>query len=753
MVNRVPYTDSCLLTVITVAELEEYQAELAELARAGRADQCFIFLLDSIGDCSLSSCEGWHCLSQEDIRIDDYLNKAMIFTQEELSEVCRIHALALLSISFEKVFSVQPAAYLGFIRLGSLEIVEDSLLLTGSLENNIEVILEESINQTYPLIAFLATEKTRAFLEWCVEKVDYELRFFANFGVMPRDLDLIAKHWIFFLAWPQFAQFHNIGLTPIDIDLYCGTNNRLSLEYRFSRLADGTPISPLLRENYRYNYLLREKSCESPFQACSTLLDETTVLSDSFPIALTPVMQELYAKRADLRVHFPDLSQMQYRLYYCEWFLSEGRLDSDLKTLDPRYFRSIQNAWQLHENTLRRDLKKATQKGPLKARFRQSKASHTLKELSGRTPDLLDGINLCGYIYGRFGLGVAIRNMAETLHSAEIPFTVTDYRASSHRFIERTWQSKVSNSFPFTTNLICINADCLPWFVGQCDPNVFEARYNIGYWFWELNKFPEEWLSALDLLDELWVASNFMKTVFGQYTEIPITVIPQVVLAAPDLSLSRKDFGLAEDAFTVLTSYDSMSTPERKNPEAAIAAFLESFRLDKEAQLIIKVNGPLGGEINNKVVRFAEDNENITLITSSLSKSSHDSLINCADAIISLHRSEGFGLVPAEGMYLGKPAVLTNWSGNTDYMTDDNCCAVDYELIEITEEIPPYPKGGTWAEPDAHQAASYLRRLFEDREYYQNISVAARETIHNKFSTQAVAEVLLKHLKELGQIM
>jgi hypothetical protein len=32
-------------------------------------------------------------------------------------------------------------------------------------------------------------------------------------------------------------------------------------------------------------------------------------------------------------------------------------------------------------------------------------------------------------------------------------------------------------------------------------------------------------------------------------------------------------------------------------------------------------------------------------------------------------------------MYLGKPAILTNWSGNKEYMTDDNCCPVDYLVL------------------------------------------------------------------------
>ena len=45
-------------------------------------------------------------------------------------------------------------------------------------------------------------------------------------------------------------------------------------------------------------------------------------------------------------------------------------------------------------------------------------------------------------------------------------------------------------------------------------------------------------------------------------------------------------------------------------------------------------------------------------------------LMAAVDIVLSLHRSEGFGLVPAEAMQLGKPVVATGWSGNMDFMND-----------------------------------------------------------------------------------
>ena len=46
-------------------------------------------------------------------------------------------------------------------------------------------------------------------------------------------------------------------------------------------------------------------------------------------------------------------------------------------------------------------------------------------------------------------------------------------------------------------------------------------------------------------------------------------------------------------------------------------------------------------------------------------------LVDACDAYVSLHRAEGFGRTLAEAMLLGKPVVGTDFSGNTDFLTQD----------------------------------------------------------------------------------
>ncbi|GAA3324572.1 hypothetical protein GCM10020331_052990 [Ectobacillus funiculus] len=99
-----------------------------------------------------------------------------------------------------------------------------------------------------------------------------------------------------------------------------------------------------------------------------------------------------------------------------------------------------------------------------------------------------------------------------------------------------------------------------------------------------------------------------------------------------------------------------------------------------------------------------------------------NALIQSVDCVISLHRSEGFGLVLAEAMYLGKPIIGTNWSGNTDFMTTENSCPVNYTLVPVGNDYGPYKHHQLWAEPDIEHAAYYMKKIISDQTWCDRIA-------------------------------
>jgi glycosyltransferase involved in cell wall biosynthesis len=115
-------------------------------------------------------------------------------------------------------------------------------------------------------------------------------------------------------------------------------------------------------------------------------------------------------------------------------------------------------------------------------------------------------------------------------------------------------------------------------------------------------------------------------------------------------------------------------------------------------------------------VRIAEavgDAPNIRIDTRSYPSAEVHALTAVADIVLSLHRAEGFGLVLAEAMLLGKPVVATGWSGNMEFMDPDSAATVGYRLVPVEDARQVY-RDSYWAEPDVGDAAARLRQLADD---------------------------------------
>ena len=125
-----------------------------------------------------------------------------------------------------------------------------------------------------------------------------------------------------------------------------------------------------------------------------------------------------------------------------------------------------------------------------------------------------------------------------------------------------------------------------------------------------------------------------------------------------------------------------------------------------------------------------------------------NTLLADVDVYVSLHRSEGFGLVMAESMYVGTPVIATDWSGNTEFMNSDTACMVGYDMIELDKDYEPFKKGNVWADAHVDEAADYMRRLYEDKDFYERIAgngqKYAREHLAYKRSADIVSERLRK---------
>ncbi len=354
-----------------------------------------------------------------------------------------------------------------------------------------------------------------------------------------------------------------------------------------------------------------------------------------------------------------------------------------------------------------------------------------------------DGINLIGFIRGEIGLGQSCRLLADAVNYSNLDFTIYNYeQISSMRYNDNSWDSKITNTAPFNINLMHINPPDLALAHVTLNKDIWDYKYNIAFWLWELEEFPEDWVKCFSLVDEIWTPSEFASNSIRKKTSLPVHTIGYPISAPVAEAYNREYFELPEDKFLFLCMYDSNSTIHRKNPIGTIEAFKKAFSKDWDnVGLVIKVNNPQQEDII-KIKKMLDGYHNIYLIPKIMTKIEVNSLIKSCDVFVSLHRAEGFGLPLAEAMLLGTPTIATNWSANTEFMNNDVACMVDYNLIPLEIDYAMYKKGNRWADPDINQAAVFMKKLYEDKDYYNRISKNAQNYIKNNLNQEVASKAI-----------
>ena len=372
----------------------------------------------------------------------------------------------------------------------------------------------------------------------------------------------------------------------------------------------------------------------------------------------------------------------------------------------------------------------------------------------GRRPLQADGypkgVNLIGLVRAEMGLGQSCRLLANAFEHSSLAYSLYDFNLGSAllKSEDHTWDHKISEEFPYNINLIHINPDEMTLMYNRMSEDYWHDRYNIAFWLWELESIPEHWQRFFPMLDEIWTPSEFISENLRKVTDLPVRTMPYCVEAPVDEQFDRKYFGLPEDQFLFLAMYDSNSTIERKNPTGAIRAFRKAFKNNPNVGIVVKVNNAKPRDMEH-LNRMLKDCANVYYITDTLTKVEVNSLIKQADVFISLHRAEGFGLVMAEAMIVGTPVIATNWSSNTEFMNSDVACMVDCGFVALEKDSPPYKKGSVWADPDITQAARYMRKLYQNPEYYQKMREKAQHYILDKLSMERAVNRLEERVKEI----
>lgn len=360
------------------------------------------------------------------------------------------------------------------------------------------------------------------------------------------------------------------------------------------------------------------------------------------------------------------------------------------------------------------------------------------------------GVNIYGYVFAESGMGEVTRLTVEAVRNLGMPYAVIPVTSTLSRQ-ETSFGDFGSGEPEYDINIVGVNADSMSLFVQNFGFSALNRRYTVGIWAWELEAFPSWMARSADLVDEVWGISTFTADSVARIIPKPAIAIP-LPIRCPDIPrICRADLGLPE-AFLYLFCFDLDSIFERKNPLGLIEAFKRAFPEEGGARLVMKsINGDRHADGVSKIRAAIGKRRDIIFMDRYVSIEEQQAMIASCDVYISLHRAEGFGLTMAEAMAFAKPVIGTGYSGNMDFMNDQNSLLIPYRMVPVGEGSDPYPAEAQWADPDLDVAAEAIRRVFEDGNMRQKLGRRAKEDVETLHSPAVRARMIGERLKEIRE--
>ena len=331
-------------------------------------------------------------------------------------------------------------------------------------------------------------------------------------------------------------------------------------------------------------------------------------------------------------------------------------------------------------------------------------------------------------------------------------------------------------------------------------PNEFQqhGKFNIGITAGiETTGVSQVWLDGCNKMDLVIVPSEhskngFVKTIYDKMQDLPNgekQKIGEMKLEKPievlfegvdnvfkPLKKEEIDINFLNDikedfAFLFVGLWGSQGYGEdRKDVGKLVKIFYESFANKKEQPaLILKTNGAGFSVIDrehmkNKIKaiksQFPKDWKlpKIYLLHGSMNKEEMNMLYNHpkVKCMVSFTHGEGFGRPLLEATMVGLPVIASNWSGQMDFLDEENSLLIGGSLVQVPESVVWENitiKESKWFNIDENQAYKMLNYTFKNIEEFKNKAYKLMNINRKKFTlikmSEKLEDIIENYTKEL----
>lgn len=137
----------------------------------------------------------------------------------------------------------------------------------------------------------------------------------------------------------------------------------------------------------------------------------------------------------------------------------------------------------------------------------------------------------------------------------------------------------------------------------------------------------------------------------------------------------------------------------------------------------------------------------MTIIDQHVPQQDLPGLYKSADSFVLPTRGEGWGRPIVEAMAMELPVIVTNWSGMTEYLTEENSFSIPIEGLSPVEK--GHFKDHMWAKPSISELRRLMRLVFEDKDERRRRGLRAREDMVEKYNPSVIASKVLDRLRSI----
>ena len=267
----------------------------------------------------------------------------------------------------------------------------------------------------------------------------------------------------------------------------------------------------------------------------------------------------------------------------------------------------------------------------------------------------------------------------------------------------------------------------------------------IGAWTWELPVVPSNWAHHVEHFSEIWVPSKFVASALKFKNQPSLRVVPHHVPIPRSTEHQMAVDANSPKRVQFLCMADGRSSFHRKNTLAAVEMFQLAFTDDQDVKLVIKCrNLHLYPDIATKLDDQIANDDRIEVVSETLPQSDLSALIATSHVLVSPHRSEGFGLSLAEAMAMGLPVIATGWSGNLEFMNEQNSVLLPYTLEQVDDPTGVYERDGrsVWASVSIKAGADAMVRLQQNPNLRVTLGERAKQDISGMLNSRIYKEAL-----------